>query len=327
MGEKWPRLALGLIALLFWRPCFGAAGGQPQDVTKRLTVRPGGQAAGAVELHLLPKPQELTDADAFPLYAKALKALPKGLDWNKIKGWRQIPVSQLPKDDVASVLRQFDASMPLLEQAAKCKKCDWPLSTEGDASVDLNACRNLMSLVALKARSQLAGGDYASCVRTLGTGLALARHLNAGPSAIHVLVGVAAGAIVFGEIESYVQQPGAPSLEAAIRALPKPLFDEKHSDFFGMDEAGRSRAQLVVSRANRQVIALQYIETLRLSTTKAGKWPQTLDELKANLPNDPVTGKPFSYKRVSDTQVILEGPLAKGGDAKDTIRYELTMGK
>jgi len=327
MGEKWPRLALGLIALLFWRPCFGAAGGQPQDVTKRLTVRPGGQAAGAVELHLLPKPQELTDADAFPLYAKAVKSLPKELDWNKIKGWRQIPVSQLPQKEVGSVLRQLDAIMPLLEQAAKCRRCDWPLSVEGDASFDLNACRNLVFLIALKARSQLAGGDCASCVRTLGTGLALAKHLSAGPSAIHVLVGVAVGALTYGEIEQYVQQQGTPSLEAALRAIPKPLFDEKHSDFYGMDEAGRSRAQLVVSRANRHVIALQYIETLRLHVTKTGKWPQTLEELKAGLPNDPVTDKPFSYKRLSDTQAILEGPLAKGGDIKDAIRYELTMAK
>ena len=83
-----------------------------------------------------------------------------------------------------------------------------------------------------------------------------------------------------------------------MRAIPKPLFDENHSDLYGMDQAGRSRAQLLFMRANRHVIALQYIETLRLSATKAGKWPQTLDELKAGLPNDPVSGKPFSYKRV-----------------------------
>ncbi len=305
----------------------GTAAQKPEDATKRLALRPAGQAAGAVELQLLPKPQELTDADAFPLYAKVVKSLPKDLDWNKIKGWRQIPASQLPKDDVASVLRQLDASMPLLEQAARCRRCDWPLSTEGDASFDLNVCRNLVFLVALKARSQLAGGDYASYVRTLGTGLALAKHLGAGPSAIHMLAGVAVSAVIYSEIEQYMQQPGAPSLEAAIRVIPKPLFDEKHSDLFGMDEASRNRMQLLLMRANRHVIALQYIETLRLYVTKAGKWPQTLDELKAGLPNDPVSGKPFSYKRVSDTQAILEGPLAKGGDAKDAIRYELTMAK
>jgi hypothetical protein len=225
------------------------------------------------------------------------------------------------------VLRSFEASLPLLEQAGKCKRCDWPLSFEGEAPIDLNTCRNLVFLIALKARSQLARGDYASCVRTLGTGLALAKHLSAGPSVIHLLVGVAISAIVYGEIEQYVQQPGAPSLAAAIRAIPKPMFDEKHSDLYGMDEAGRTKVQLLLRRGNRHVIALQYIETLRRYATKAGKWPQTLDELKADLPNDPVTGKPFAYKRPSDNQAILEGPLPAGGDVKDTIRYELNMAK
>jgi len=304
-----------------------AAAQKQEDATKKLALRPAGQVAGAAELQLLPKPQELTDADAFPLYARAVESLSKDLDWGKIKSWRQMPASQLPKDDVAPVLRQLDASMLLLEQAARCKRCDWPLSVEGDASFDLNACRNLVFLFALKARSQLAGGDHASCVRTLGTGLALARHLSAGPSAIHLLVGVAVSAVIYDEIERYMQQPGAPSLEAAIRTIPKPLFDEKHSDLFGMDEAGRTKVQLLLMRANRHVIALQYVETLRLYVTKAGKWPQTLDDLKAGLPNDPVTGKPFSYKRFSDTQVILEGPQAKDGNARDTIRYELTIGK
>jgi hypothetical protein len=305
----------------------GAGAREQGDTTKKLTVHRVGQTTATAELRLLPRPEELTDADAFALYARAVKALPKDLDWNKIRGWRQMPVSQLPKDEVASVLRQFDASVPLLEQAARCKRCDWPLSAEGDISIDLTGCRNMVFLLALKARSQLAGGDPASCVRTLETGLALAKHLNAGPTAIHVLVGVGVGAVVYGEIEHYVQQPGAPSLDAAIRAVPKPLFDEQHSDFYGVDAASRSRAQLVVSRANRQLIALQYVETLRSYVTRAGKWPQTLDELKADLPNDPVSGKPFSYKRVSDTQAILEGPLPEGGGARDALRYELTMAR
>jgi hypothetical protein len=305
----------------------GAGTQKPEDGTKKLTVHPALQGAGAKELLLLPKPEELTEADAFPLYAKAVSSLPKDLDWEKIKGWRQIPVSQLPQDEVGSVLRQFGASLPLLEQAARCKRCDWPLGVEGEPSISLTTYRGLVFLAALKARSDLARGDYVSCVRTLRTGLALAKHLNEGPSAIYLLVGVAAGAIVYGEIEQYVQQPGAPSLDAAIQAIPKPLFDEKHSDLYGMDATSRSKAQRVVGRANRHVIALQYIETLRLYATKAGRWPQTLDELKASLPNDPVTGKPFAYRRLSDTQAILEGPLPQGGDVRDTVRYELNLAK
>lgn len=309
--------------------CASAAIGaqKPDDATKKLILRPVGQAKGAADLRLLPKVDELTDANAFGLYVKAVQSLPKNLDWEKIKGWRQMPVKQLPLADVGSVLQQCDAGLQLLAQAGKCKRCEWPLSVEGDPPINLNMCRNLAILAAVKARAELARGDYASCVRTLGTALALAKHLSTSSSVIHLLVGVAVSAIVYSEIETYVQQPGAPSLEAAIEAIPKPLFDEKPSDLYGMDETSRSKGQLVLSRANRHVIALQYIETLRLYITKAGKWPQTLDELKANLPNDPVTGKPFSYERVSDTQAVLEGPLPKGGDVKDTVRYELTIAK
>jgi hypothetical protein len=163
MGEKWLRLALGLMLLLLLRPCFGAAA-QPEDGTKKLTLGRVGTTAGGAELQLLPKPQELTDADAFPLYDKAVKSLPKELDWNKIKAWRQIPVSQLPQEEVGSVLRQFDASLPLFEQAGKCRRCDWdwPVSLEGDPPVDLTACRNMVFLLALKARSELSRSDYAS---------------------------------------------------------------------------------------------------------------------------------------------------------------------
>jgi len=320
--------ALALVVSIVLCVSVAAAAQKPDDGTKILTVHRGGQAVGATELLLLPKPQELTDADAFPLYAKAVKTLPKDLNWEKIVAWRQTPVKELPLEDVASVLRSFDAILPLLDQAAKCKRCDWPLAIEDDPPMNLNACRNLSFLIALKARSELARGDSASCVRILGTGLALAKHLGAGPNAIHLLLGVAISAIVYGEIEQYVQQPGAPSLEAAIRAVPKPMFDEKHSDLYGMDEAGRSKVQLLLRRSNRHVIALQYIETLRRYATKAGKWPQMLEELKADLPNDPVTGKPFAYKRPSDGQAILEGPPAAGGDAKkDAIRYELNLAK
>jgi len=320
--------ALALVMSIVLCASVAAAAQKPDDGTKRLTIYRGGQPAGATELLLLPKPQELTDADAFPLYEKAVKAMPKDLNREKITAWRQMPAKELPLEDVRSVLQPFDAILPLLEQAAKCKRCDWPLMIEDEPGMDLNACRNLAFLIALKGRSELARGDFASCVRTLGTGLALAKHLSAGPNAIHLLLGVAISAVIYGEVEQYVQQPGAPSLEAAIRAIPKPMFDEKHSELYGMDEAGRSKVQLLLRRGNRYVIALQYIETLRRYATKTGKWPQTLDELKADLPNDPVTGKPFAYKRPSDNQAILEGALAAGGDArKDAIRYELNLAK
>jgi hypothetical protein len=314
-----------LLAAVCGAACLGAQTNPPE--AKKLTLHPPGPAGPAGELRLLPGPQETIDGDAFVLYEKAVKSLPKELDREEIRNWRQVPLDQLPLREVDSALRPFDASLPLLEQAARCRKCDWPVAFEEGDSVNLQSFRNLAFLFALKARSQLARGDCAGCVRTLGAGLALARHLNDGPTVIHLLVGVAVGAVIYGEIEQYVQQPGAPSLEAAIRAIPKPLFDENHSDLYGTDEESRNKVRLLVGRANRHLIALEYIETLRASVAKNGRWPETLDDLKVSLPEDPVAGKPFTYKRLSETQAILEGPLPEGGGPKDVIRYELNLVK
>jgi hypothetical protein len=110
--------------------------------------------------------------------------------------------------------------------------------------------------------------------------------------------------------------------------MPKPLFDEEHSELYGMDEPSRNRIRLLLRRANRHVVALQYIEALRLYPVAAGQWPETLAELGTNLPDDPVTGRPFSYTRLTETRATLEGPRPDGGHAdKDVIRYELNLVK
>ncbi len=325
MNTTWMRLVLGLLLLSLWWPRCVATGGEPQDGTNRLVLHPVPQGVSGSGLRLLPETQEMTDGDALPLYVKAVEMLPKDLDWAKIKGWRQIPLKELPQDDIEAVLRPFDASLPLLEQAGRCKRCDWPFALEGDAPISLQACRNVVFLIALKARSQLARGDYALCVRTLGTGFALARHLGEGPTVVHVLVGAAICAVLCGEIELYVQQQDAPNLEASLRAISMPFMNEEHSDLYGTDEATRNRARLVLKRANRHVIALQYVETLRGYAATAGWWPEALSELKPTLPDDPVTGKPFDYRQLTKTRAILEGPVPEGGSAKDMIRYELNL--
>jgi hypothetical protein len=326
MNEKRIRLALGLLLLfLLWRPCFGATGGPPQDGTTRLVLHPVPRSMSGGEFRLLPDPKEMTDDDAFPLYVKAVESLPKDLDWAKIKSWRQLPLKDLPQEEVGAVLRSFDAILPLLEQAGRCKRCNWVISSAGNSAIDLQSLRNVAFLIALKARSQLARGDYASCVQTLGTAFSLARHFSEGPTLVYTLVGAAIVGVTCAEMELYVQQADAPSLEASLLAIPQPFVDEEPSDLYGMAEADRIRPRQILRRANRHLIAVQYIEVLRGHVTTAGQWPETLDPLRSVLPNDPVTDKPFEYQRITKTQAILAGPMPEGGSAKDIIRYELNL--
>lgn len=327
MDYRWARWVLGLVLFLPWGPCPGASGESPEDGTKRLIVSLVHPRQTAGELRLVPGPQEMIDEDGFALYAKAFEAMPKDLDWGKIKAWREVPLKELPQGEIQSLLQRCQPAVELLEQAGKCKECDWPYQLKEGSPMSLQACRNAAFLLALQARVQLTQSDYASCVRTLRTGFALARHLGTGPTLIHVLVDVAISSALCGEIELYAQQPGAPSLEAALRAIPCPWVNEQHSELYGMDEAGRSRALQVLRRVNRHMIALRYIEALRRYGIEASAWPRSLDELKADLPDDPGAGKPFAYERLSETRAVLSGPLPKGGDAKDVVRYELNLVK
>jgi hypothetical protein len=305
-------------------PAIGVAT-QPQQVVKKLAIRVAQETKVSIELGLLPGPEDVTNDDAFVLYEKAVGSLPKDLDWGKVGDWRLTPAKELPLDDVAAVLRPFDASLALLEQAGRCNRCDWPLIVEDGMPANLRACRNMTLLLSLKARYYLGRGDYESCVRTLGTGFALARHLSAGPNVQHLLIGMAVSSLVCGQVELYVQQPGAPSLEVALRMIPSPLFDERHSEIYGQDPKSQDEIRLLLKRANRYILALHYVETLRSHATKTGQWPETLGELKAGLPADPVTGKPLTYRRLAETQAILEGPVPEGGNAKDGIQYELSI--
>lgn len=308
-------------------PAIGAAAQPPAVVVpaKSLAIHLVAETKASVELRLLPGPKETTDGDAFVLYEKAIGSLPQDLDWGPITGWRQTAVKDLPLEEVAAVLKPFEASLVLLEQAGKCSRCEWPLIVEDEVPANLRMCRNMAFLLSLKARYHLGRGDHESCVRTLGTGFALARHLSAGPNVQHLLIGAAVSALACGQVELYVQQPGVPGLEVALRTIPRPLFDEKHSEIYGQDPNSQDEIRLLLRRANRHVIVLQYIETLRSYATKTGRWPATFDELKAGLPADPVTGKPFTYRRPAETQAVLEGPVPEGGKAKDGIQYELSI--
>ncbi len=63
-----------------------------------------------------------------------------------------------------------------------------------------------------RARMQIADGQYDDAVETLKTGYALSRHVAAGPTLIHALVGMAIADMMNRQIEDLIQQPGAPNL-------------------------------------------------------------------------------------------------------------------
>jgi hypothetical protein len=64
-------------------------------------------------------------------------------------------------------------------------------------------------------------------------------------------------------------------------------------------------------RLDRRVAALRAVEALRLhAAAHDGRLPNSLDPVKAvPVPDDPMTGKPFPYRREGES-AVLTGPAS-----------------
>jgi tetratricopeptide (TPR) repeat protein len=321
---------------------------QPDDGgvrTTRLTLQqpPIGSGSG---LRLLAEPNELTQADAYTLYGQAAQLLSGQTDRDKLWEWARLELDKLPLDDVKQVLDRCEPLRKLLEQAADCSQCNWPAWKPGTAPPMLRAYRSFAWLLAVQARYEMAQKNYEEAVRTLGAGFAMARHLANGPTLMHGMVGNAVAAVMCKQVATHAEQPEAPSLYAALDALPKPFISlEKQiqAELDNLDKDPRfnvmnrwaarrqlrpahDRVRLLTKRLSRDIAALQCIEALRLhAAAHQGRLPADLSQVtKWTIPDDPLAEQPFDYT-CTDGTAILKSPPPKGGSPKEAMRYELAM--
>ncbi len=287
----------------------------------QITLRLSRAVESSRKYQLFPKDEELIDADAAPLYGKAIAALPAGLDTNQINQWRKTPLDQLPQKQVQAVLEKFKPTYQLLEQAAKCKRCEW---TE-DLLQNLNQYRNIAFLLTLQIRSQTAQGKYDSAINTIRTGYILSKNISKEPMLIPGLTAIAITEIISRQIEQFVQRPDAPNLYSALTALPQPFIDLSDSWKMAEPETAQ-KVNPITNSMERHIAALTCIEALRLyAGAHDGKFPEKLSNVtEVKIPDDPVSKKPFSYNRTG-SEAVLEIQATEGSEGRDAIRYELTF--
>ena len=91
-------------------------------------------------------------------------------------------------------------------------------------------------------------------------------------------------------------------------------------------EQSYERVRQNTYRLDGSVAALECIEALRhYAATHDKKLPAKLSDISnVPLPNNPATGKPFTY-RLEGTKAVLEVSPPKGGAPRDGMRYEITI--
>jgi hypothetical protein len=224
--------------LAFW----GRASATDLNAPIKVVLHPMGEPCPALKYQLLPPLSERRPGNAAIHYLKVGYFSPtvftRAEFWTTICKWAEMPLPELRKaagewkngrnyDWVAWMQPVYD----MLDRGACCESCDWDLLTRGQKSGDPNAAdvlqrvRGFARILVARARLQVADGKFDEAIRTLRTGYAMARHVAQAPALINGLVGVTLADVMSKQLETLVQQPGAPNLYWALATLPQPLLD------------------------------------------------------------------------------------------------------
>ena len=212
----------------------------PERFTTRLTVSPMAAPRPAMRYELLPPLRERTPGNAAVGYLRAAVLRPSwpkdpkasveiAEKWEK---WESTPVDQLPLEAIRKFLVDYQPMLHEVDEAARLDRCDWQLANRKTSdtlnlwpSVQVN--RELMRILSLRFRVEIAENRFDAAIRTLQTSLQLGRHVGEGSTMIEMLVGYAIVGISIARCDEFISQPNAPNLYWALATLPDPIFDPR----------------------------------------------------------------------------------------------------
>ena len=311
-----------------------------------LAVYPAKASESAQKYQLLPKADKQTDADAVPLYEKAIQAMPRGRKQDKqIHEWLDLPPEQLPAKQVLETIQKHMESLKLISQATRCKQCNWPIWKPGTTPPDTSEYRSLAFLLALWARLEIVNGEYDRALLVMQTAFGMARHLGQAPTCIQAMVGTAIGALTCKEVELFIKGKDSPNLYWALANLSRPFADVKKAieseranlkdynflmrrQFEKVLKPAHDRMLFIAKRLDNNLNALQCVETIRsYAATHDGRLPEKLSDISdLKLPIDVMNDKAFGYRRTA-TGAILQSEMPEGGDEADIVRYQVVLKK
>lgn len=209
---------------------------------RSLTVAPRAAPQPLFRYRLFPLASERKPGDAAPIYlrfAHERSDETKKKLVEKPKEWNALPLDKLPVKEAKEFLAEHAYNLNQLDLGARREKCEWNYTLDVEDLVgihmgDVQEMRMHMHLLVLKARVEIATGDYAAAVRTLETGYAFSRHVAEAPLLINGLVGLAGMSLMTTCVFDLTERPDAPNLYWALTALPRPLIDLRRAFEFDL---------------------------------------------------------------------------------------------
>lgn len=317
-----------------------------------VSVMTAATEAPAFKYRLTYRANELIDESSWTYYQLFLAVDPNHPEREPDAAFLREQAALEPKamnlEALAAHLEACKEKLAQLEEAARCRTVVWPKiqpprqthSTYWRGSVrtyeiethipehliikiaDVPALLKQLDaaglLLAAKARYHIARGEYEAACRWLRAGLAFARQMTWDADAMLAMTGAVNAGRTLGQVETWVQQPQAPSLFRTLGDLPRPLIrllnvtanescTERGSfDVLEVEPEFLKQSPRVVQNIERLVAALQCVEAVRLhAAIYEGRLPETLAEITdVRVPLDPVTRLPFVYERREDLFIL-----------------------
>jgi hypothetical protein len=218
-----------LLILLAVPAAYCAAGPQEEQVKpSKLTVTPAPEPEPPLKYRFALDHLEQEEGNAAPLYLRAAlmaSRVPEEAE-ELVESFLDMPDEQFAA--VGALRIPYEDAIHEVEMAAKRQKCEWDLPlTDGPSMLlpDLNLYRHIAKALALRARVEIAEGEYETALATLRTGLTMARQVGKARALINGLVGIAVADYMLDQVEDFVEASGSQNLYWALTQLPSPLVD------------------------------------------------------------------------------------------------------
>jgi hypothetical protein len=264
--------------LLLTAASWALAQPEPSDGVVRLTVSPAALPSPSLKYRLLPDRREQTPGNAADLYYRSLAMFTENRflladfqedHWDR---WFIMPVKDLPLKEVREKTGAARNLLHEVELATLCRQCDWELEGRPDRNgllfpPDLRGFRREVVILGVRARADMAEGQFPEAAQSLRTGYAVAHHLGQGPTFGHVLAGEVCANLMTKQLEDLVQQPKAPNLYWSLAVLPQPLFKPQTA----LQEEGRRAERLWpwLARLENGPMSAAQVSAAREQTRKA----------------------------------------------------------
>jgi hypothetical protein len=270
----------------------------------------------ALKYRLLPELREMQSGNQIQAFYKCFfeqyNLFHNKESTDKQKKWMDAPLKELANE---KELKDYGgAAVKQASYAARLDAVDWQITNQAKSDgvmlllPDIQSMRMLAALLKVRVRGEIARGEFENAVQTLQTMFVLGRTFNEHPTLIGHLVGIAITSIALGEVEEFVQQPGAPNLFWALIDLPSPFIDLRK---------GREGEKLFLSQEYDVLRKVSPIPDADLQSLikKLDVLVDLDDAKKADRPSE------FYTKQAADSEAVAAGraKLTKFGHKPDDV--------